>query len=182
MKKRVSLDRPASVDVDAPDSSVAARDALSPIGDLRNRSSSDTNQSRPSSKIRKSILKNSSNQLTSPQESLEMELMSSHESNNSFSNNGTGASDGIENNNRLSSSGSGSKRKDLRKKRPSNNLLVPRIPLITHKSFEESLFLPKINASKTSQPRNLVMKQNFAGDYGFTLRTSTLLEKVPLTG
>ena len=76
----------------------------------------------------------------------------------------------------------GSSKKKEGRSRKTSTLSIPKIPLITHKSFDENLLLPKVSTSKNPEPREITLKQNYAGDYGFTVRTSTLLEKVPLTG
>ncbi len=170
MTKRDSIDRPASVDTSAKQ----AVEMLSPTQEVRFRSASETaskpNSKSSSSKMKKSILKNSSTLLTSPIENIEMQS-----SDFNLSSSGAGDAENV----KLDQSSQKPKKEKARK---ASTLSIPKIPLITHKSFDENLLLPKISAQKNADTRELVLKQNFAGDFGFTVRTSTLLEKVPLTG
>ncbi|XP_075245104.1 unconventional myosin-XVIIIa-like isoform X2 [Convolutriloba macropyga] len=173
MNKRVSIEKPSTAD--APDAKQAVA-ALSPSQQKSSKSKSSTS----SSKIRKSILKNNptSPLLTSPQENVELEFKEPKSDGKTMRFVGSG--DVLDS--AKANEAAPKRRESNSKLRRSLNLTIPKIPVVTHKSFDENLLLPKIYSTKSPEPRELVLKQNFAGDYGFTVKTSTLLEKVPLTG
>ena len=173
MNKRVSIEKPSTAD--APDAKQAVA-ALSPNQQKSSKSKSSTS----SSKIRKSILKNNptSPLLTSPQENVELEFKEPKSDGKTMPFVGSG--DVLDS--AKANEAAPKRRESNSKLRRSLNLTIPKIPVVTHKSFDENLLLPKIYSTKSPEPRELVLKQNFGGDYGFTVKTSTLLEKVPLTG